>query len=277
MNRSATLWGSGRKALQLAKQRLLGHRYTRAFAHQYPRAYQFILDRFSLDAFTGLPLTFLVAAFVVNLMLLDEITESFVNSTAMVRLDDALAHFLYSRRVSGLAGAFYYFTMLGSFWGVVLTALLSTLAFYVAKKHRYILPVWISLLCTQLTIAGGKTYFHRLRPDELSYYKEDSYSFPSGHATVSVAFYGVLFYAVIRSRRRNRAKLNWTIAAIVFIGLLGFSRLYLCVHYLSDVLAGYSLGFLWMLLAISISEWNVHRKKMKHRQSRVLHGAARRS
>jgi undecaprenyl-diphosphatase len=109
----------------------------------------------------------------------------------------------------------------------------------------------------------SKNYFHRLRPESLSFYYEFSFSFPSGHATVAVAFYCVLFYSIIRSRKTNASKFKWLIAGILFIGLLGFSRLYLCVHYLSDVMAGYSLGLLWMLLAISIREWMIHKRNNK--------------
>lgn len=241
----------------------LNSKAIRHFAVRYPKAYRFILHRFLLDEFIQLPLTLLLLSFIANLLLLDEIVEGFVRNSFIVTLDHSFAQLMYDMRVDWLIKGFYYFSMLGSFWGVVSIAIISTILFVVTKHKTYILPVWISLLGTEFTVSMSKNYFHRLRPFDLSYYTESSFSFPSGHATVSVAFYGVLFYAIIRSSPHIAAKFRWMVTGILFIGLLGFSRLYLCVHYISDVLAGYSLGLLWMLLAISMREWVVHRGKKK--------------
>lgn len=239
---------------------LLNSKVVKAFATKNPKVYTFIIERFSLDAFVGLPLTFLILSFIANLLLLDELVEAFIENPIIVATDQSFAKLMFSMRIQWIAKAFYYFSMFGSFWGVVSIAIISTVIFIVKKNKTYLLPVWVALLGTQFTVQMSKNYFHRIRPVDYSFYNELSFSFPSGHATVSVAFYGVLFYAIIRSRITYAAKFRWMIAAIVFIGLLGFSRLYMCVHYLSDVLSGYSLGFLWMLLAISMREWMIHRK-----------------
>lgn len=242
-------------------QYLLDSKAVKRFAARHPNTYAFILQRFSLDEFTGLPLTFLILSFIANLLLLDEIVEAFIGNPLVVATDHSFAKLMYNMRVDWLIKGFYYFSKLGSFWWVTGIAVVSVLLFIVTKHKTYIVPVIISLLGTQYTVHLSKNYFHRTRPEDFWYYKELAYSFPSGHATVSVAFYGVLFYAIIRSRKRYASKFRWMITAVLFIGLLGFSRLYLCVHYLSDVMAGYSLGFLWMLLAISMREWVVHRSK----------------
>ena len=129
------------------------------------------------------------------------------------------------------------------------------------------MPVWISLLGSDLTMQLAKNYFHRARPEAYWYYHEVDFSFPSGHATISVAFYGALFYVIFRTRKKYASKFRWMIVGFFFVLLLGFSRLYLCVHYLSDVLAGYSLGLLWLLLAISMNEWILHRKKSRKQRT----------
>jgi len=241
----------------------LDNKAVKKFAAKYPKIYTFLLHRFLLDEFIQLPLTLLLLSFIANLLLLDEIVDAFIHNSFIVTIDQSFAQLMYSMRVEWIAKAFYYFTMFGSFWGVVSIAIISTVLFIITKHKTYLLPVWIALLGTQFTVQMSKHYFHRIRPLDFSYYTETSFSFPSGHATVSVAFYGVLFYAIIRSRKMYASKFRWIIAAIVFIGLLGFSRLYLCVHYVSDVMAGYSLGLLWMLLAISMREWVIHREKKK--------------
>ncbi|MDB5226998.1 MAG: phosphoesterase [Bacteroidota bacterium] len=239
------------------------------FAAKYPRAYKIFIDRFSLDEFTGLPLTFLLLSFFANGFVLSELVNSFKHSAGIVLLDNSFTQWMYSLRVEWLAQAFYWFSKLGSFGGVVTMAVISVIAMWMRDKKIFIVPVLISLLGSDLTMSMAKKYFHRVRPEDFWYYHEVDFSFPSGHATISVAFYGALFYALIRTRRKYASKFRWMIAAVMFIGLLGFSRLYLCVHYLSDVIAGYSLGLLWLLLGISIAEWRMHKKKVKGVSNKV--------
>ena len=93
-----------------------------------------------------------------------------------------------------------------------------------------------------------KLVFHRPRPAAFFGYQEPAtYSFPSGHAVVSVCFYGAL--ATILARRTEspaRRKLWYSIAAVIVLSI-GFSRIYLGVHYLTDVGGGYALGLAILL------------------------------
>ena len=102
-----------------------------------------------------------------------------------------------------------------------------------------------------IAVAGGievlnallKLLFHRPRP-ELAFVHLDTYSFPSGHAAGSAAIYSVLAVLVARGlRTRGRVLVGLGTTALVLT--IGFSRLYLGAHYLSDVLAGLALGLAW--------------------------------
>lgn len=228
-------------------------------AAKYPRLTQFVLERLSLSQFKGLPLTLLMAVFTANLFLFNEIAESIVNSPLMLGIDYSFAQFLFKIRNNTIANTFYYFSMLGSFYVVIIIALITSLILVWEKQFTYLISLMVALIGIAITVFLGKQYFHRIRPEDYSFYTENSYSFPSGHAIASIAFYGLLFYMIIRFKEKH--KLRWTIFAILFISLLGFSRLYLCVHFISDVLAGYSLGFLWFLLSISLIEWKAMRSK----------------
>ena len=96
-----------------------------------------------------------------------------------------------------------------------------------------------------------KAIFRRERPsfpDPLA--SETSFSFPSGHSSVAIAFYGALALVLARLLPRWRARLALALAAAALVAVIGLSRLYLGVHYLSDVLAGFAAGLAWFLICV---------------------------
>jgi undecaprenyl-diphosphatase len=93
-----------------------------------------------------------------------------------------------------------------------------------------------------------KLIFRRARPEAFFGYAEPiTYSFPSGHSIVSACFYGVLA-AILTARMKSRARriAIWMAAALLAF-LIGLSRIYLGVHYPSDVLAGYAAAVIWVV------------------------------
>ena len=112
-------------------ENFLQSKLARKFATKYPRIYSFIINRFSLDEFTGLPLTFLILSFIANLLLLDELVEAFLENPLIVATDQLFTKFMFSLRVQWIADLFYYFSLLGSFWGVVSIAFISIIIFNV--------------------------------------------------------------------------------------------------------------------------------------------------
>jgi undecaprenyl-diphosphatase len=94
-----------------------------------------------------------------------------------------------------------------------------------------------------------KLSFHRARP-EVAFVQLDTYSFPSGHAMISTAVYGAFAYLAWSHLRTRRGHLLLSIGVVVLVALIGFSRIYLGVHYLSDVLAGVAGGVFWLSVSI---------------------------
>src|SRR5690606_2482850 len=98
-------------------------------------------------------------------------------------------------------------------------------------------------------IGGGllnsflKHSFERERPEINPGIDAIGFSFPSGHAMGAMIFYGFIGYILIRSQRRKRIKLLLSVILILFIFLIGISRVYLQAHYITDVIAGYAAGF----------------------------------
>ena len=137
-------------------------------------------------------------------------------------------------------------SLLGSVGVLVALSLLTISLFY--YLHR---PRAATLLAT--TMAGVavldlvlKDAFHRVRPLAFFGTSPSSYSFPSGHALASLCFYGALA-AILSARIAGRqARLCiWTIA-VLLVAMIGFSRVYLGVHYPSDVIAGYCAAIVWV-------------------------------
>ncbi|MCK6255888.1 phosphatase PAP2 family protein [Fictibacillus sp. KIGAM418] len=112
-----------------------------------------------------------------------------------------------------------------------------------------------------LAVGGGgllnlllKNAFQRKRPNADPLVEALGFSFPSGHAMGSMVYYGFLGYLVVRSKRKPLRKAGWTLLFAVAIIGIGISRIYLGVHYPSDIIAGYSAGLVWLLLCIAALE-----------------------
>jgi undecaprenyl-diphosphatase len=108
-----------------------------------------------------------------------------------------------------------------------------------------------------------KTLFNRPRPDLPLLFEAKGLSFPSGHALMSVTFYGLMIYIVYNSPIVGRPwKVLWIVLLVVLIIMIGMTRIYLRVHYASDVIAGYSMGFLWLVFAV----WMLNRMEKYSRR-----------
>ena len=114
------------------------------------------------------------------------------------------------------------------------------------KDKRYGKYITLNLVAITLINLIIKMLVHRERPLDIGLIVETSYSFPSGHSMISMAFYGFLIYLIYQKVKNHRRKFFYCSFLSLIILFIGFSRIYLGVHYASDVLAGYSfsLGYL---------------------------------
>ncbi|MDR0137728.1 phosphatase PAP2 family protein [Metabacillus idriensis] len=123
---------------------------------------------------------------------------------------------------------------------------------------RKFLPVfflWGTFYSIRFINVELKDFFHRERPSFDAVIHAAHYSFPSGHAMNSTAFYGFLCYLIIKGTSAKDRKRKWWISmTAVLVGLIGTSRIYLGVHYLFDILAGFSAGMVWLLILIKMYE-----------------------
>ncbi len=165
-------------------------------------------------------------------------------------------------------------TMLGT--GTVLVVLvLVTSSFLWLTRHRHSTYLLLaSFFGSWILNTVLKDVFDRPRPEVVSHLATfASYSFPSGHAMSAMAAYGAIALLITRLEHGPRARLaTWLLAALVILGI-GASRIYLGVHYASDVLAGYAAGLAWVAFAaagMSALQFFGRRAPEIHRQERNL-------
>ena len=163
------------------------------------------------------------------------------------RFDRATLLWIHAHSPEWLDGPMRLVTALG--YGQVVLPLLAAVvfAFYLKGWRLSATLLLVSTTGGSLLTAVLKAVFGRARPELFeSGYTASSYSFPSGHATVAVGFYGTLTL-ILAYRLRGFAR--WAIVAggVLLVFLIGFSRLYLGVHYPTDVLAGFLAAPLWVV------------------------------
>lgn len=235
------------------KQDQIEQYLNRRVGNRYPTLTRWLAARLTTENFKGLPLTALVGLLVITVMTLSEVAENIVNSEPMVQVDAAFTHWLFQARISSLSQFFYGVTWLGSLYATIGAVVVGSIILFRQHKRRNMFILWFVIVGVGATVQLGKRTFDRARPLQVAYYPETGYSFPSGHSATAMAMYGLLSYWFIRGVRRHR----WLIGAgaACLILAVGFSRIYLGVHFLSDVLGGYLLGICWIILGIVLTEW----------------------
>lgn len=188
---------------------------------------------------SNIRLVILLAAALVFVALLGEVLEG-----EIMRLDSlAYSFFVETLRSDAVTPVMEGFTSLAS----VAVVLVMTMLVAVLAPGKA--PGW----CAVGNLAGAvvlnqllKNIIQRPRPDGFRLVAESGYSFPSGHSMVSMAFFGLIIWMVWRYHRRDVMRYVWCAAFALVIVMVGVSRVYLGVHYASDVIAGFCVSLVWL-------------------------------
>lgn len=166
----------------------------------------------------------------------------------------------------GLTGFMSFITFLGKH-DLLIPLNFALIAFFIYRKEKWfatrIAALSLSSLLLMFTL---KLFFQRARPDLPVLGEAKGFSFPSGHALISVVFYGLFIHMIW-----HEVKIKWlrnvlVVVLSILIFLIAFSRIYLRVHYASDVMAGIAVGFIWLVLSLNI----IHRIEKKFIARRAL-------
>lgn len=138
-----------------------------------------------------------------------------------------------------------------NFGGAIFLSLATITLFLLIKNKKIGLSIITNIVIITVLNQLLKRILQRPRPTEFRIVEETGYSFPSGHSMVSMAFYGYLIYLIYRYIKNKYVK--WTLITLlsILICLIGISRIYLGVHYTSDVLGGFLLSISYLIVYIS--------------------------
>jgi undecaprenyl-diphosphatase len=149
-------------------------------------------------------------------------------------------------------------THLGSSTALISIALIILL---LSKEKKQGILVGINLLIVFLFNLLLKSVFSRPRPIDIHLIEASGYSFPSGHAMISTAFYGFLIYLIWKTKMNKKIKWLYTILLSILVLLICITRVYLGVHYASDVLAGFFIAITYLIIFISVVSKFVQKKE----------------
>ena len=238
---------------QLVWQRVLTTPGLQQLQVRYPRAWTFVAARFARGEYLGVHLTIGFVISLAGLWLFGGITEDVIHHDPLTQFDMALLDWLHGHATPTGYAIFHAITLLGS--PVTLTVLALGVGFLLAIRRQWILlGGWLTAF-----VGGGlldevlKLVIRRPRPPyAAAFLQHYSWSFPSGHAMGSLIGYGMLAYVLgVLWIHRRSAQISVVLGAALLIVAIGFSRLYLGVHYFSDVVGGYAAGLLWLSACIS--------------------------
>ncbi|MEK7157487.1 MAG: LssY C-terminal domain-containing protein, partial [Patescibacteria group bacterium] len=270
IKKSSRFFDFSKSIIFSVKEAIVKNQDVRELVKKHPIFFGFIKQRTNIKKFSGLPLTLLVIAFVYIISILFGVAKNIITSGPIIAADVRVENLLYAFRDFELVKVFTWITVLAKWEIIISFATTISLILWLWKKRLYIIPLWVTIAGSGLSNLIGKIAFHRSRP-EVALYSENTFSFPSGHSTIAVAFFGFIIYILLRHARKWEYKINILFIGLVLILSVGLSRLYLGVHFLSDVWGGYLLGLLWLVIGIAISEWlNSRDKSMPHSPSRWI-------
>lgn len=139
-----------------------------------------------------------------------------------------------------------------NFGGAIFVISLTTILFFLIKDKKIGISIIANLGIVTILNQIIKFIMQRPRPTEFRIIEETGYSFPSGHSMVSLAFYGYLIYLIYKYINNKHLKRTLIILLSVLICIIGVSRIYLGVHYTSDVLGGFLISFAYLIIYIEL-------------------------
>lgn len=202
---------------------------------------------------------------------------NFIGWEKITQIDYRLSHYFYSLHDSLLNRVMILITHLGDVVTQSVVTITTVFFLFVLKKWRTGLWYGLTVLLGALFLNGAiKEFYTRVRPGQIEPLVEiGGYSFPSGHSMGSTIVYGGILFIIFRSIRFVYFKKIISLMVFLMIGMIGISRIYLGVHFPSDVISGFSLGLSWLSFSIAFRGLKYTNQefilKNKYSMKKILH------
>lgn len=181
-----------------------------------------------------------------------ELTES-LSTTLLYNYDHQITDYIISHRSPVLTKYFLIMTHVGDFYGyltvLIIVFLVSLIVF---KSWKYVVQITLVLMLASVSNLILKRFIDRARPDIQHMVSVETLSYPSGHAMSAMAFYGFLIYLVYKFNINRFIKYGVMFLLVMFILSIGISRIYLGVHFPSDIAGGFIAGAIWVVFCVLI-------------------------
>ena len=249
---------------EYALRRLASIPAVRRLRTEFPGVWRFLAKRFSPGEYLGLHLTLGLLLSGVALVAFTVVANDVVERKDITRFDQRLAWILHERATPGGLAFFRAVSDAASIPVVLAVGAAGAILLSILRRWHP-LAGWLTALggAAILTV-GLKHTFARPRPDFAQPFPaEFVWSFPSGHAMGALVVYGMAAYLLARWLKGTLSRLLLVGIAGALGLLIGFSRLYLGVHYFSDVLAGYAIGLVWLAVCATGVELALHRRRSR--------------
>jgi membrane-associated phospholipid phosphatase len=216
------------------------------------RLRRFVAARLSPESQTGLHLTVGLVLMVAAAWLFGDLAEDVANNEAITLLDVRLANWFHANATASMTGFMLFISNWHGMVGAPIMAALLAAYFYREREHYWMLAVFAVVPGGMLLNVLLKYVFHRARPSfDNPLLSLTTYSFPSGHTANAALLYGLVACWLVMRHRHFGARVAIVAGACTMVALVGVSRMYLGVHYLSDVLAASAAGCAWLAVCIT--------------------------
>ena len=220
--------------------------------NKYPKTFSFLKSRFTKNHKYGLHLTIGILITIFFIYLFFGIVRDYIGQENLVQFDLRVINLYSSIRHPKLNQQMLFITYLARGQIVAFGLFVSCLLLFLYKRWRMLITLIISVTGAEIFVWIIKNIIERPRPSLTnSLVAESTYSFPSGHTLVAIAFYGLLVYFVVQSGRNKFLKIASFIFGLGLIVLVGNSRIYLGAHWPSDVFASATVGAAWLTIIIT--------------------------
>ena len=209
--------------------------------------------RKSQTRYLGWHLVIGLLVFAATTLILAEIAEDIINGEPITVADAHVSMWLHTHGSPHLTAVFVFITAFGSTVLVSCVTVVVGLYLLWRKQTYWLAAVWLSVFGGILLNKFLKYIFHRPRPHfDDPILALTSYSFPSGHTMAATVLYGVLAALLVTKIKHRSFRVLVIPGAMLLITLVGFSRMYLGAHYLSDVLGAIAEGLAWLSLCLTV-------------------------